>query len=202
MPSSEEHDAVNLKREPGGPGSCVDSKRRSRFIRAIRWLDENVEYYLNFIFYMYLTWIIIIEVFRRYALGSATAWGEETARFAFIWLAYIAAARGVKKRSHLSIEIIREFCGRGVKFVLFMISDVAFFTLAAIIIFSSIKFVHTTILFGQYFTGGLGIPLAFAVAAVPVGWTLIAIRVIQRNILTIMAFRRGEAMTTGSTVEE
>jgi TRAP-type C4-dicarboxylate transport system permease small subunit len=169
---------------------------RSPVWRVLCWLDANLEFYVNFFLYSLLTTVIVVEVFRRYALDSATSYGEEVARYAFIWLAYLAAARGVRYRTHLSIDLIRDQFGRTGKFALFMLSDACFFILSAVIIWTGTRFVLTTIEFGQNFTG-IDLPLWLAVAAIPVGWTIIAFRIVQRCLLTIAAYRRGEPMTTG-----
>ena len=171
-------------------------RRRSAAMRALKWIDDNFEFYLNFVLYSLLTVIIVVEVFRRYALDAASSYGEEVARYTFIWLAYFAAARGVKNRSHLSIDLIRELFNRTGKFALFMLSDLCFLILSLVIIWTGTRFVLTTIEFEQNFTG-IDLPLWLAVAAVPVGWTVIAIRVVQRSILTIAAYRRGESMHAG-----
>jgi TRAP-type C4-dicarboxylate transport system permease small subunit len=171
-------------------------RARTRLGRALVWVDENIEYWLNFVFYTFLTWIIVIEVFRRYVFDSATTYGEETARYAFIWLAYVAAARGVKNRTHLAIDILPQSVGRTFRFWLFMLNDLCFFTLAVIIVWTSTRFVSTTIEYGQNFQG-IDLPLWIAVSAIPVGWGLIMIRVIQRNINTINDFRAGRPITAG-----
>lgn len=169
---------------------------RSFLGRLIAWLDEYTEFYLNFFLYTLLTVIIVVEVFRRYVLDSATSYGEEVARYAFIWLAYFAAARGVKNRTHLSIDLFRDMCGRNVKFALFMLSDVCFLILSLIIIWTGTRFVMTTIEFDQHFTG-INLPLWLAVSAVPIGWGMIAIRIVQRSIKTIASYRRGEPIVSG-----
>jgi TRAP-type C4-dicarboxylate transport system permease small subunit len=180
-------------------GSEPDQGPRSTLRRALGWLDDNIEYWLNFLFYSFLTSIIVIEVFRRYVLNSSTTYGEEVARYAFIWLAYIATARGVKNRSHLSIENIRSLMGRTGKFALFMFSDFCFFTLSVIIVITSIKMVMSGIHFDQRFTGS-DLPIWIATVAVPIAWTLIGFRVIQRALVAIGNFRNGRAIELTTTV--
>lgn len=176
--------------------SLKKDSEQSLLRRLTNWLDEYVEFYINFFLYALLTVIIVVEVFRRYMLDSATSYGEEVARYAFIWLAYFAAARGVKSRSHLSIDLLRDMCSRDVKFALFMLSDLCFLLLSIIVIWTGSRFVMTTIEFEQNFTG-INLPLWLAVGAIPVGWSMIAIRVVQRSIKTIRAYRRGEPMVSG-----
>ena len=159
-------------------------------MRLVRWLDQHIEYWLNFFFYSFLTLIIVVEVFRRYALNSSTSYGEEYARYAFIWLAYIATARGVRNRSHLSIDLLRERFGRTGKFVLYLFSDFCFMALAAVIVYTSTQFVVGGIRFDQRFTGS-DLPLWLATSAVPVAWLLVCVRVAQRSVVLTRAYRTG-----------
>ena len=158
--------------------------------RVLKWLDQNVEYWLSFFFYSLLTLIIVTEVFRRYALNSSTTFGEEFARYAFIWLAYVATARGVRNRSHLSIDMLRERFGRTGRFVLYLFSDACFLTLGVIVVYTSAQFVIGGIQFDQRFTGS-DLPLWLATSAVPVGWLLVCLRVVQRSVALTRAYRTG-----------
>lgn len=166
-------------------------------VRLLGWLDKNAEYWLCFFFYSFLTLIIVIEVFRRYALNSSTSYGEEYARYAFIWLAYIATARGVRNRSHLSIDMLREQFGRTGRFVLYLFSDVCFLALALVIVYTSSQFVAGGIQFDQRFTGS-DLPLWLATSAVPVAWLLVCVRVVQRSVALVNAYRSGEPLVASS----
>ena len=49
--------------------------------------------------YAYFCIIIMTEVVRRYVFGDSSAWGEMTARYAFVYMTYIAAAEAVRQKS-------------------------------------------------------------------------------------------------------
>lgn len=172
---------------------------RAPVMRILGWLDQNIEYWLSFFFYSFLTLIIVTEVFRRYVLNASTSYGEEYARYAFIWLAYIATARGVRHRSHLSIDLLRARFGRTGKFVLYLFSDFCFLALAVVIVYTSTQFVIGGIRFDQRFTGS-DWPLWLATSAVPVGWTLVCVRVVQRSVALVHAYRSG-GLLVASTAE-
>lgn len=180
--------STKLSREMGGRGS--HSTAVGPLVRAMRWLDQHVEYWLSFFFYSFLTLIIVIEVFRRYALNSSSIFGEEFARYAFIWLAYVATSRGVRNRTHLSIDMLRDRFGRSGKFVLYLFSDVCFLTLAVVVVYTSAQFVIGGIRFDQRFTGS-DLPLWLATSAVPVGWSLVCLRVVQRSVALVRTYRSG-----------
>jgi TRAP-type C4-dicarboxylate transport system permease small subunit len=46
---------------------------------------------------------ITVQVFTRYALGRPIAWVEETATYAFIWMAFVGASVGLKQGRHILI---------------------------------------------------------------------------------------------------
>jgi TRAP-type C4-dicarboxylate transport system permease small subunit len=158
--------------------------------RLIKWLDNNIEYWLCFVFYSYMAGIIVVEVCRRYFFGASTSWGEETAIYAFIWMTYIAAARGVRGRKHLSVEALRHRMTRTQKYYTFVLSDVCFFILSVVIVYYSILPVIENFQYGHTMFG-VDLPLALATSAVTVGWVLIAIRVVQRFLDTLKRFRHG-----------
>ena len=158
--------------------------------KVVKWLDENIEYWLCLGFYSYMAGIIVIEVCRRYFFGASSSWGEETAIYAFIWMTYIAAAKGVRGRKHLSVEALRHRMTRTQKYCTFVLSDVCFFILSLVIIYYSILPVIENIQY-EHMMFGVDIPLAFATSAVTAGWILIAIRVVQRFLDTLNRFRHG-----------
>lgn len=46
---------------------------------------------------------ISVQVFTRYALGRPIAWVEESATYAFIWMAFVGASVGLKQGRHILI---------------------------------------------------------------------------------------------------
>lgn len=170
--------------------------------RTLRWIDERLEYTLSFLFYVYLTAIIFIEVVRRYVFNDSSSYGEETAIYAFIWMTYIAAAKGVRERSHLSVSILVDRMGRRGKFAVAMLSDVCFLILALVVLYYSLVAVSQSVEFGQTMRGTRW-PMWLALVSVPFGWSLIIVRVVQRSIETIKAYGRGQDIqTTGADVSE
>ena len=171
-------------------------------LRAFRWVDERLEYTLSFLFYVYLTAIIFIEVVRRYVFNDSSSYGEETAIYAFIWMTYIATAKGVKERSHLAVTILVDRMGRRGKFAAAMLSDVCFFTLAVVVFYYSAIALSQSIQFDQTMRG-LNLPMWLAIVSVPFGWLLITVRVVQRSTKMIRAYVRGEDIqTAGSDIAE
>lgn len=162
-------------------------------IKCLKWLDQHVEFWLGFLLYTYLAGIIVVEVFRRYVLNAASTWGEETAIFTFIWMSYIAAAKGVRARRHLAVDTLRDRLPRSGQFCAYVVSDLCFFVLAATIVYYSLSPLWANLKYDQRMTGA-DLPIALATAAVPVGWTLIAVRVVQRFLDLVKRFIGGKPL--------
>jgi len=159
----------------------------------LRWINERLDYWVNIFLYSYMVIIIGLEVFRRYILGSSTTWGEETAIYVFIWMAYIAAARGVRNRNHLAITIVRDKFNRTATFFCLVLSDICFLILAITVTYFSLNPILTNIKFNQKMMG-INLPMALALASVTVGWSLIAFRVLMRFFATLKRFRMGQPL--------
>jgi C4-dicarboxylate transporter, DctQ subunit len=159
----------------------------------LKWLDQRIEFWLCFFLYSYMAIIVAVEVFRRYCLKSASSWGEETAIYVFIWMTYIAAARGVRGRRHLAVEILRDRFGRRMRFFCLTLSDTCFFILAVVIAYYSLNPIWTNIQYNQKMMGA-ELPMALASASITVGWGLIVFRVVQRFFATLRRFRMGKPL--------
>jgi TRAP-type C4-dicarboxylate transport system permease small subunit len=162
-------------------------------IKYLKWLDQHIEFWLSSLLYAYLAGIIVVEVVRRYALDAASTWAEETAVYAFIWMSYLAAAKGVRSRSHLAVGTLRDRMPRIGQFCAYVVSDLCFFALAAIIVYYSLSPLWANLNYDQRMPGA-DLPMAIATAAVPIGWTLIALRVVQRFADLMKRFGEGRPL--------
>lgn len=52
---------------------------------------------------LYIVAAITVQVFTRYALNRPLAWVEESATYAFIWMAFVGASVGLKHGRHIVI---------------------------------------------------------------------------------------------------
>lgn len=52
---------------------------------------------------LYMVTAITVQVFTRYVLGRPIAWVEESATYAFIWMAFVGASVGLKQGRHILI---------------------------------------------------------------------------------------------------
>ncbi len=151
--------------------------------------DDRLEYWLLMIFYTLLVVTILVEVIRRFAMSYSSVWGEEVARYAFIYLAWIGAAMGVRQRHHIRIDILSQLIPSRGKAALFLLGDLCTLILAGFCFYISMGPVLLSIEFGSV-TDGLRISKAWFTLALPFGFSLVLyrlIRLIKEDILYLMS---------------
>ncbi|QFU02501.1 Sialic acid TRAP transporter permease protein SiaT [Halomonas sp. THAF5a] len=154
-------------------------------------IDRKSERWLLLTFYALIILTVAIEVIRRFALNYSSVWGEELARYAFIYLAWIAAAAAVRDRAHIRIDVLVNLGGPRVQRLAWWLSDIATLVLAVWALWLSVSPVLTSLNFGSV-TPGLRVSQAVFLAAIPVGFLLIAWRVVQTMLADVRRMRRGE----------
>ena len=175
----------------GGDEPAVADGRSRTFLRA---LDENAENWLLLVFYCAIVGAIAVEVLRRFVLAYSSVWGEEVARYAFIYLAWVGASAAVRERAHIRIDVLIEFVPPRVKAALYIIADIATLILAVICVYWSLAPVITSLEFGSV-THGLRVSNAWFLAAVPLGFALMIFRLFQslrRDVADLLHGREGD----------
>jgi TRAP-type C4-dicarboxylate transport system permease small subunit len=160
-------------------------------------LDDNAERWLLLIFYVIIVLTVGVEVIRRFVFSYSSIWGEEVARYSFIYLAWIGAASAVKDRAHIRIDVILSLLGRKGQLVVYIFGDVVMLLVSVLALYYSIETLLTSIRFGAV-THGLGISQAWFGAAVPLGFSLITFRLCQSLKRDLAAFSNGKPIFTGN----
>jgi TRAP-type C4-dicarboxylate transport system permease small subunit len=159
-------------------------------------IDDNAERWMLLVFYVVIVLTIGVEVIRRFALSYSSNWGEEVARYAFIYLAWIGAASAIKDRAHIRIDVILNFLPRIGKLAIYILGDLVMLIISMLAFYYSMETLLTSIKFGSV-THGLGVSQAWFLAAVPVGFSLMLLRLLQSLTRDIQALTNDKPIFTG-----
>jgi C4-dicarboxylate transporter, DctQ subunit len=162
----------------------------------IKSLDKNAERWALLVFYVMLVATMAVEVLRREIFSFSSIWGEEIVRYSFIYLAWIGASAAVKDRAHIRIDVILHYLGPRMKALFYIIGDLVMFIVAVIALYWSIETVLVSAKFGSV-SHGLRISMVWFLLAVPVGFGLMVIRLIQSGLRDLRSLRDGEAVYEG-----
>ena len=169
--------------------------------KLLQTLNKNAERWALLVFYTMLVATMFIEVVRREAFSFSSIWGEEIVRYSFIYLAWIGAAAAVRERGHIRIDVIMNYVGPKVKAALYIFGDIAMLIVALIALFWSFETVLVSAEFGSV-SHGLRISMVWFLAAVPIGFALVTVRLIQSLRRDISDFRAGRPVYTGGQLFE
>jgi TRAP-type C4-dicarboxylate transport system permease small subunit len=169
--------------------------------RFLELIDANAERYLMLICYVFCCFVIVQEVVRRFALNYSSAWAEETARYAFIYLGWVGAAYAVKERAHIKFDILLNALPKRAHGYVFVFAELATIVFACVALYYSMH----TILQLLHFEGAtpvLRVNKAWFEAAVPLGFILIVVRSLQAIRRDVSDLRAGREAYAGKALFE
>jgi TRAP-type C4-dicarboxylate transport system permease small subunit len=117
-----------------------------------------------------LTLAVFLQVILRYAAGSGIEGLDEVPRYLFVWLVMIGAAAAMYRGEHTSLEFFRERLTPRGRALAKIVTE----GLGILLFLSMIKVSLVLVPNSQLQTSaGLGLPLGYVYAAMPVGAVLI-----------------------------
>lgn len=169
--------------------------------RLLSQIDENGERWLLLALYIYIVLVIFIEVVRRFVLNYSSIWGEETVRYAFIYLVWIAAAAAVRDRAHIRIDVLLTFMPVRVRAMMLLVGDLLMAFFAIVVFYYSMKFFMTALEFSSVIEG-LRVNRAWVLFSVPFGFALVLFRVGQSIWRDVDDLRGGREPRAGRRLFE
>lgn len=148
-------------------------------VRAVRFLDGPFIRAVIIGAYGYFFLIILAEVGMRYFFSYSTNWGEMTARYAFVYFAYLSAAEAFRYDEHIRIDLLPDALGANGRKALETYVDILCIAIAVAVIYYSIQLMQIQQM-ANIRMHTLPVNLSWAEAALPIGWGLVIVRICQR----------------------
>lgn len=165
----------------------------------LKLLDRNAEKWALLVFYSMLVITMAVEVLRREVFSYSSIWGEEIVRYSFIYLAWIGAAAAVKERAHIRIDVLMHYISPRMKALLYIFGDLVMLAVAIGALIWSFETVQVSWKFGSV-SHGLRVSLVWFLMAVPVGFSLMIVRLIQSLLRDYKSLRDGTPVYEGDTL--
>ena len=106
-------------------------------LKVLDWLCD-----ISSLIILYITVVVIfVQVVCRYVLEVALPWTEEFARFAFIWLIFLANAMAERQKEHFRVSYFVEQAPRRVRYVFWVFGELLIFTFFIWLFIDSLQFV-------------------------------------------------------------
>jgi len=75
-------------------------------LRAIRWIDRNLEDRIILLLYFVMVVMLFVEVVKRYVFHVSSPYANEIATYMFLWIVFLGMPYGIKLRSHIVIDVL------------------------------------------------------------------------------------------------
>lgn len=157
--------------------------------KFINIMDEKAEEWLLVAMFVAVIIVVCLQVFFRYVVHLSLGWSEELARYTLIWITWISTSYAVKKNSHIRVEVVKNLFASSIKKYIELIVLLLWFSLALFLSVEGTKLllkIHTT---GQV-SPSTHTPMWFIYLAVPIGASLMSIRLIQSIYKLFKAYNR------------
>ncbi len=168
-------------------------------MKVIRWLDKHLEEVISVILLASMTFVVAYQIIMR-LIGRPATWSEESARYMFAWLIYISSAYAVKKRSHIKVEILSLVLKKKGNLILDLVSDAAFLIFSLVIMRYGWPYVTKMAFIYQQKSPSLEINMAIPYFSFVIGFTFMAIRLVQDMVLRVKEYKVGD--DEASAIEE
>ena len=169
--------------------------------RILRSIDANGERYLMLVFYCFVVFVIVNEVVRRFVVDFSSLWGEEAARYGFIYLGWVGASDAVRQRAHIRFDIVLRMLPARWHGYIYLFGETMTLVFAGFALYWSLNSIGTMLRFGAL-TPAMRISQAWFVSAVPLGFAMMSVRVLQSAWRDIRDLRAGREAYGGARLFE
>lgn len=149
-----------------------------------RFFDNFESYICQFLLAFFITLLFIQVVFRE-LFDYTLTWGEELARFSFVWFVFFGAVVAAKLAAHNRVTFQFKKFSKKTQNYIEAFADLIWLSFNVVMIFKSIFLIKSMLQF-TYISPTLGWSMAYVYLIFPIAFTLMSIRIIQINYLKLV----------------
>lgn len=155
--------------------------------KALKWLDINFEPLCMSVTFYLMAGLITLQVILRFVFKSGFAWGEEIARFIFVWLVFLAIPYAARNDRHIGIEFVRNMFPVPVRKVIMILANLSALLLFGVLLSGAVDVVRHAAQFGDK-AQSLSISMNWMHCAPVAGYGLMLVRTLQNTIWKLTHF--------------
>ncbi len=146
---------------------------------------DNVESYIcQFLLAFFITLLFVQVIFREF-FGYTLSWGEELARFAFVWFVFFGAVVAARLAAHNRVTFQFKKFSKKTQNYIEAFADLIWLSFNAVIIYKSLFLIKSMMQF-TYISPTLQWNMAYVYLIFPLAFTLMSVRIIQVNYLKLV----------------
>lgn len=132
--------------------------------------------------------VLSVHVFFRFCFDMPIPWAEELARYLQIWITFIGIGYGVRRKTHVSMPMIRNMMPRAMQYIAQVVCDISIIICSFILLWVTPEFMSQQI----KLSSAMHIPMYIVYAAIPIGFVSYIIYLIAEMVKYTIAFKAGK----------
>ena len=120
-----------------------------------------------------MTALVLTQIILRYVLNTPLVWVEEMTVFLMIWMAFMGAAVGVRRGSHIAMTLLVDRLPPRQGRMLFYVTTTAIIAFSGVVAWEGMQLVLSV---GNQRSAALGLPMTYPYLIVPLGALLIILQ--------------------------
>lgn len=153
-------------------------------MKVLQFLNKKGEEVFLVIIISFSVMLLFLQVIMRYIFKNSISWSEEFARYLFLWMIWVGASLATKESRHLKAEFLENLVPKKVMDFI-SISALLLWLMFSLWLSYSSFFLTKDIYLSHQKSSAMQLPMFIPYASVPVGCTLMSIRLIQ-NIIFVL----------------
>jgi TRAP-type C4-dicarboxylate transport system permease small subunit len=146
---------------------------------------DNLESYICQLLLSFFIILLFIQIISREVFSVNISWGEELARFSFVWFVFFGASYAARLAAHNRVTFqFRWFTKKTANYIE-AFSDLIWIVFNLVIIYKSIFLIKSMLQF-PYISPTLGWSMAYIYMIFPLSFFMMTVRIIQVNYLKIV----------------
>ncbi len=145
--------------------------------------------YLLILLTITISLLIFAQVICRYVFNYSLYWSEELGRYTLIWITFLGASVGFKRKAHVGVDFLYNAFNEKTKSILTLLTNLLLLGLSLILFIYGIrlsKFVHIQT------SAALLIPMSIPYSSIAVGGFLTAVHALSELVENITAMANGQ----------
>ena len=148
-------------------------------------LLNNIEEYLAEALLVCFVVLLFAQILLRQFFQYSLPWGEELATYMFVWFAYLGATVAAKMSAHNRVTFQFQFFPPIVRKICMAISDLLWVGFNMYFVYLSYDFVFNR-MNAFWKSQTMGLPMKYFYVILPIAFTLMSIRILWNNYLTLV----------------
>lgn len=153
--------------------------------KVIKRFFDNFESYICQLLLAFFVTLLFVQIILREIFSYTLSWGEELARFSFVWFVFFGAVVAARLSAHNRVTFQFKMFSKKTQNYIEGFADLIWLIFNGVMIWKSIFLIKSMMQF-TYISPTLGWSMAYVYLIFPIAFTLMSIRIIQVNYLKLI----------------